>query len=463
LKNFFNSVARLFKSDPDEIGDHGYTRLQRAIVENDDEKVRACLKAGADINFRGSLIFPPLHFALEKDRHQIVITLLAAGADVNLQAANGQTPLHIAAAEGQETFVHALLRQGADPNIKDNIGQTPLHKTAVAKPEIIDALLRFKARVSEQDAEGNTPLHLFLGKVAMVERLLEGGADPNVKNRDGISPYMMMLEEKRLQQYPAVLQRMLTCRADLGSTNRLGETILHLAARLEMPDTFDKLLDSSELRVKDAGGNNVLHALVRTQNVLMIRNILDRAPELLHEANDGGRTPLAELAGRCTPQNRIDDKFMATAIIMIERGADPSSADERGVSLLHHAVAQGKTDFADYLLRKKANPDARDKSGRAPLHVAVIEKNVVLLDRLLDSGADPDLTDKLGWTVLDRLAERGDRESPVVQRLIVAGGQYKKQLPLHPELMRQKRVTIDKGAPSKDKPKDGAYTPGFKP
>lgn len=466
MKNFFNSVARLFKSDPNEISESGYTRLQRAIVDNDAEKVKAYIAAGADINFRGNLIYPPLHFALEKDHHQIVILLLTAGADVNLQGANGQTPLHIAAAEGQETFVHALLRQGADPNIKDNIGQTPLHKTAVARPEIIDALIRYKARVNEQDTEGNTPLHLFLGKVAVVERLLEGGADPNIRNRDGVSPYMMMLEENRLQLYPAVLQRMLSCRADLGSTNKMGETLLHLAARFEMSDTFQKMLDSGEIRVRDANGNNVLHALARTQNVVMTRNILDRAPELLHEANNAGYTPLSELASRaCQMPNMIDDRYMATAIIMIERGATPSDADEKGATLLHHAVQQGKAEFVDYLLRKKANPDARDKSGKAPLHIAIIEKNVALLDRLLDSGADPDLTDKLGWTVLDRLAEKGDRDSSIVQRLIVAGGQYKKQLPLHPELMRQKRVTLDKGkaTPAIDKPAGGNPTHDFEP
>src|SRR5690606_10285643 len=62
--------------------------------------------------------------------------------------------------------------------------------------------------------------------------------------------------------------------------------------------------------------------------------------------------------------------------------------------------------------------------------------NLEMIDLLLDLGADPDLTDARGWTVLDRLAEKNDRDSPVVQRLIVGGAQYQKQLPLNPELMR---------------------------
>src|SRR5690606_5537801 len=110
--------------------------------------------------------------------------------------------------------------------------------------------------------------------------------------------------------------------------------------------------------------------------------------------------------------------------------------DKNGRTLLHYAAARGRTDFAEYLLNKKADPNLLDDKGKAPLHLAIEHKNLEMIDLLLDMGADPDLTDARGWTVLDRLAEKNDRDSPVVQRLIVGGGQYNKQLPLNPELMR---------------------------
>lgn len=450
MKKFFNAVARVFTSDPNKILDTGYTRLQKAVVDNDLASVVALVKAGADINMRGNLMYPPLHLALEKDRHSIAVALIQAGADVNLQDATGKTPLHRAVMQAQETFVRTLLKLGADPNIKDELGKTPLHVVATAQPDIIDLLTQHKARPNEKDINGNTPLHIFLDKAPMIEKLLKNGADPNVKNDFGVSPYQMMLEEDRISQYPKVLQQMLAFNADLGAANHLGQTVLHVAARLEMSDTFNSVIDSVELKVKDSNGNNVLHALARTQNVSMILKVIEKAPELLHDENINGRTPLGELVRRADRlPYKIDEKFVAAARIMINGGADPSATDEYGRTLLHYAVAQDRQSFVEFLLAKKIDPDVVDRDGRAALHIAIERKNLTLLDRLLDLGADPDLTDPRGWTVLDRLAEKDDRDSPVVQRLIVAGAQYKKQLPLNPELMRKPRGH-DK--PSLDKP-----------
>lgn len=447
LNKFFNAMAKPFRSDPDKIGDNGLTRLQQAIRDNDLSRAASLIKAGANINFAGNMIYPPLHFCLDKARTNIALLLLQAGADVNLQDTHGRTPLHRAAEHCHESFVFALLKAGADPNIPDRDGKTALHVLSTAKPELIDVLVKHNANINAADKNGNTPLHTFLDKPVMVERLLMNGADPNQRNIIGYSPYMLMLDEKRFQQYHKVLQHMLAHKADLGSTNELGETILHLAARLDMTDTFNKALSSAELTVKDCNGNNVLHALVRTNNVFMLARVLDRAPELLHERNFFGETPLADLAGRADQiPFRMTDKMIATARIMIIRGADPSVRDSStGRTLLHHAVEQDKHEFIEVLIKHKINLDIIDKSGKSALHIAIERKNMELLDRLLDAGANPDLTDAKGWTLLDRLAEKQDRDSPVVQRLIVAGGQYNKQLPLHPELMRKNKPSLDKG------------------
>ena len=446
MKNFFNKVAGIFRGDPNKVQETGYTRLQKAVVQNDLASVVALIKAGADVNLRGNLMYPPLHLALYKDRHTIAVALIQGGADVNLQDAGGKTPLHRAVMQSQETFVRTLLKLGADPNLKDDQGKTPLHVVATAQPDLIDILVKGNANPNAQDKDGNTPLHGFLARPMMVEHLLKNGADPNLKNDFGVSPYMMMLEEERIRDYPKVLQQMLAFKADVGSTNQLGQTILHMAARLELGETFDNILPNCEICARDVNGNNVLHALARTQNAEMIAKVVKIAPELLKDVNASGRTPLGELVRRSDrPPYRIDDKFIAAARIMINGGADPSATDEKGRTLLHYAVDQNQLGLVEYLVSKNIDPDICDRDGKAALHVSLDKKNLTALDRLLDLGADPDLTDKRGWTVLDRLAEKEDRDSSLVQRLIVAGGQYKKQLPLNPELMRKNRTGLDKG------------------
>ncbi|HCS23524.1 MAG TPA: ankyrin repeat domain-containing protein [Alphaproteobacteria bacterium] len=438
MKNFFNAMAGFFKADPNKVDENGFTRLQRAVMRGDLAKVVSLIKSGADVNFRGAMIYPPLHLALDKDRHGIALALVQAGADIDLKDALGRTPLHHAAVQSQDNFVQMLLKLGANPNLKDEDGKTPLHMLGTARPTLIDLFASHGADLNIRDDDGKTPLHHFLDKPQMVERLLRNKADPNVRDDAGKSPFMYMIDDERLQKYPQVVQQMLGAAADVCAVNDKGENLLHLAARLDKHDTFASVIDRADLTQKDNNGNNVLHVLARTQSVFMLARVLDRAPELLQEKNHAGITPLAELCECVHSRHWVTqaNSLESAARIMLIRGADPDAQDRAGRTLMHFAAAAGRAELLEYLLDRKANPDIRDGKGQAPLHLAIEKKNMDVLDLLLDRGANPDLTDERGWTVLDRLAEKGDRDSPVVQRLIVAGGQYQKQLPLNPELMR---------------------------
>lgn len=474
----FNAISSLFKGDPNKVDDDGFTRLQRAVMKNDLSRVVSLIKSGADVNYRGSMIFPPLHLALDKDRHTIALALIQAGADINLKDARGSTPLHHAAVQSQDNFMSTLLQLGADPNLQDDHGRAPLHVLSTARPALIDTLVSYKANPNTQDQQGNTPLHLFLDRPVLVEHLLRNGSDPNVKNNKGETPFMMMLDDTRLQKFPNVLNGMLLSSADLNATNGLGETLLHLSARLDKNDTFNSISRKCDLSACDKQGNTVLHVLAYTQNTLMIGNALKIAPDLLQKKNRRGMTPLGELSHVANNHTfgRSADSVEAAGRLMLIHGAEANATDEHGRTLLHYAASHGRAEFAEYLLSKGADPDLLDAKGRSALHIAIAKKDINMIDRLLDLGANPDLTDSRGWTLLDRLAEKEDRDSPVVQRLIVGGGQYSKQLPLNPELMRARNdnqshtadvIPIDKPSRSKIVPRPGAKPDGkfgnFKP
>lgn len=448
MKRFFNAVAGFFSPDPNRINGNGFTRLQQAVIDNDIAAVSQLIKDKADINYAGRAAYPPLHMALNKDRHGIALLLIDSGADINLQDTFGRTPLHRAVSQSQEYLVRALLKRGADPNVRDNEGKSPLHLVSTARPEIVDLLAARGAHLDARDKQGETPLHLFIDKPAIAERLVFNGADPNVRDDKGVSAYMLMLEDDRIGRYPRLLQQLVSHKADLSSINKDGKTVLHLTAELDMPDTFAEALKRGDLAAKDGAGNNVLHALTVSQNPRMLAAALAKAPELLKEKNAAGLTPLGTLVAQAQPRFGLVDpaRVEAAAVLMIEAGSDPSETDGWGRSLLHYAVKNERAAFVEYLLEKGVKTDLLDSDGQAALHLAVDKKNMDILDRLLDAGANPDLTDARGWTLLDHLAEKDDRTSPVVQRLIVAGGSYKKQLPLNPDQMRHRpRPGLDKG------------------
>lgn len=442
--------SRLFGGDPNRQDENGVTRLQHAILKGDSRAALRLIERGADINLRGGLMYPPLHLALERDRQDIALLLMKAGADLNLPDVAGRQPLHIAAKQGQDAMIDHLIRLGAGVHARNQLGQTPLHMAAPIKMDVIQGLIAAGADVNAQDNLGQTPLHVFLYHPQVVPVLLSAGANPNIAAQDGASPFRILLDKPEPALFQDTLRLMLRHGADLNTVNRNGSTAAHVFIENGLWNLYQQAEAASDLSARDARGNTLLHDAVHTPGYELAQafccRLLDRAPALLNEKNDAGRTPLGdvvEYAHRLASATR-EDRVFALSRVLIERGADPSTHDHVGRNLVHYAVKKKHAQMLDLLIASRADLNARDADGISPILLAVQARDVDMVDRLLDAGADPDQTDDAGWTLLDRLAQAGDRDSPVVQRLIVGGGAYKKQLPLQPNLMRPRNINKGK-------------------
>jgi ankyrin repeat protein len=101
-------------------------------------KVRLLARAGYDVNFPRAisgdgLELTPLAAVVAEGRYQgresqlnVIRELLAHGAKVNAQDTDGCTPLHYAVINMDAAMVELLLEAGADPKIADKGGDTPL-------------------------------------------------------------------------------------------------------------------------------------------------------------------------------------------------------------------------------------------------------------------------------------------------------------------------------------------------
>lgn len=71
----------------------------------------------------------------------------------------GETGLHVVTARRDVTWVRFLLQRGANPNIRDNNGLTPLQlATRLGFVEGVEELLKRGAQVTVADSQGETPL-----------------------------------------------------------------------------------------------------------------------------------------------------------------------------------------------------------------------------------------------------------------------------------------------------------------
>ena len=72
---------------------------------------------------------------------------------------SGETALHIVAQRNDTTWTGFLLKRGADPNIRDKQGVSPLMvAVSYRNIDVVEILLRVGAKVDLQNSAGETPL-----------------------------------------------------------------------------------------------------------------------------------------------------------------------------------------------------------------------------------------------------------------------------------------------------------------
>ena len=160
-------VANLLYTHGAVVDVHGsagnFTPLYAASTDDQVDIMRWLLNHGADKNARNISLWTPLYFAAFMGEPTAVQVLLEYDADSNLQDIRGRTPLGRAldyGSEGKVDVVRRLLEHGADPNIRTN-HTTPLHHASCRGfLEVARLLLRYGAKVDEKDENGKTPLQM---------------------------------------------------------------------------------------------------------------------------------------------------------------------------------------------------------------------------------------------------------------------------------------------------------------
>lgn len=129
----------------------------------------------------------PLQHATYPGWLRIVQKLHRAGAKIDVQDKFGRTALHIAARRGRLRIARYLLDNGANPTLRDQWGVSAMDD---ASPSLEVLLIEYGIELTKaQDLEGILFYAAELGNMKAVKRLVEVGAEVQVKNSYGWSPY----------------------------------------------------------------------------------------------------------------------------------------------------------------------------------------------------------------------------------------------------------------------------------
>lgn len=199
------------KPDPD-----GITALVFAMIISENDVVNNLLQQPSlEVNkpYKGLTAF---NTALFRNRYDLAENILNHSRfDVNVKSIQNFTALHQVAAlskmptEKAVAMVETLINKGADIHAKDDSGCTPLHKACQSGNKVMVNLLLDKgANLQDTDINNNTPLHYAV---------LSGNID--------------------------LVQSLINKNASLNNSTVKGETVLHIACKTGNKSMVEALLN----------------------------------------------------------------------------------------------------------------------------------------------------------------------------------------------------------------------------
>jgi len=136
--------------------------------------------------------------------------------DVNIVNSSGFTLLHKAIAWNQPEIASDLITRSIDVNIQDKRGQTSLHYLGwYPNLELAKKIIKNGGNLEISDKYGNTPLWYAVfyakGNYSLVSLFMTHNANPNSKNRAGMTPLAFALKINDME-----MVRILTGSSELG-------------------------------------------------------------------------------------------------------------------------------------------------------------------------------------------------------------------------------------------------------
>jgi ankyrin repeat protein len=282
--------------------------------------IRAGWPEGRGKRFPAAGAKTPLLYATRAGHLEITRLLIERGANLELADGNGVTPL-ISAIVNASIFrvnrtgesdhlktAHLLLDAGANVNAMDWYGQTPLWATV-------------DMRNLELARDGNDR-GIRDEAFALIERLLQAGADPNARTRE----------------FPHERRFLVVAVGSVAWVDLTGQTpFLRAAASGDLPVMRLLLEHGADPNIPTYAGTTPL--MVAAGVNWAVAETYDEGPAALLEA--------VKLAH--------------------ELGNDINAVNSMGVAAIHGAANRGANDVIEYLAANGATLEAADRQGRTPI------------------------------------------------------------------------------------------------
>lgn len=193
-----------------------------------------------------------LHRAAAKGDLPQMTLLIGRGADIEHRDTWGASPLHLAAASGQTKAVELLLSRGASFEAKNEAGWTPLAAATIkGHRETMEFLISRGADVNAQDGVGLPVLYAALPYPALINLLIDSGANVDAADSGGWTPLVWACARKDLPEQQATLEALFDRGARLDIVSTAGKDLLTIAKEYGSAQTVAQI--EKEAAEREAG------------------------------------------------------------------------------------------------------------------------------------------------------------------------------------------------------------------
>ncbi|XP_036999457.2 ankyrin repeat domain-containing protein 16 [Artibeus jamaicensis] len=305
----------------------------------------------------------------------------------------GDTLLHCAARHGHRDIL-ACLAEDWDLDIEaaNRDYKRPLHEAAsMGHRDCVQYLLCGRAMVDCLKRGDWTPLMMACTRknLGVIQDLVEHGANPLLKNKDGWNSFHIACREGD----PQILQYLLTVCPDSWKTeSKIGRTPLHTAAMHGCLEAVKVLLQRCQYEpdCRDKCGLTPFMDAIQCGYINIARLLLEEHKACISAEDSLGAQAIHRAA--VTGQNE------AIRFLVSELGIDVDvRATSTYLTALHYAAKEGHVSTVQMLVSLGADINSKDERNRSALHLACAGQHVACVQFLLRSGLrdSPDITGTL--------------------------------------------------------------------